>query len=91
MLIQPAHICLFTNDAIFSQLTFAYSLMMLYSLMIARELDNRLLWASTENRKQIEVCELAELTSFLLISFTSTAVRLTVVTLNNTTHMAVHS
>jgi len=39
------------------------------------ELDNQLLWASTENRKQIEVCELAELT-FLLKSFTSTAVRL---------------
>jgi len=35
----------------------------------ARELDNRLLWVSTENRKQIEVCELDELTSFLLIFF----------------------
>jgi len=63
---------------------------MIFTIDHARELY-QLLWASTKNRKQIEVCELAELpvTSFLFISFTSTAVRLTVVTLNNTTHMAV--
>jgi len=59
------------------------------------DVEHRLTRQSTTvgfNRKQeLNRGMLAELTSFLFISFTSTAVRLTVVTRNNTTHMAVHS